>query len=76
SPSPSPTAGQAKEHNNNENASYTLNETDPIVPLNRFMRLQLSAAGYGWQGGAGKGVPAEGPPVRSSSRDKEGCGRP
>ncbi|WP_250246792.1 hypothetical protein, partial [Bifidobacterium longum] len=30
SPSPSPTAGQAKEHNNNENASYTLNETDPI----------------------------------------------
>ena len=27
-PSPSPTAGQAREHNN-ENASYTLNETGP-----------------------------------------------
>lgn len=43
-PSPSPTAGQAREHNN-ENASYTLNETGPLLLRKITHQQSLRARG-------------------------------
>ena len=45
-PSPSPTAGQAREHNN-ENASYALNETGPLEGADSVVRnVKRRARGF------------------------------